>query len=164
LHNGAGVAQLAEHRICNANVEGSIPFPSSIYSYMHKKTKGAIAELAVAAKLLKEGWSVLFPFGENHRYDLVGEKDGKFLRVQVKYISPSNGSLTISCKSSNNWSVDKYTSKEVDFIAAYDSASGNIYFIPSSKLNSSAIVLRLNAAKNKQKAGINEAREFMLFK
>ena len=69
---------------------------------MHKKTKGAIGELAVAAKLLKEGWNVLFPFGENNRYDLVGEKDGKFLKVQVKYVSPLNGALTVSCKSSNN--------------------------------------------------------------
>jgi len=107
---------------------------------------------------------VLFPFGENNRYDLVGEKDGKFLKIQVKYISPLNGALTVSCKSSNNWSVDKYTAKEIDFIAAYDSVSGNIYFIPSSKFNSSAITLRLSAARNKQKSSINKAEEFLLFK
>jgi len=131
---------------------------------MHKKTKGDIAELAVAMKLFKEGWNVLFPFGENNRYDLVGEKDGKFIKVQVKYVSPLNGALIVSCKSSNNWSVDRYTSKEIDFIAAYDSSSGSIYFIPSSKFNSSAIVLRINAAKNKQKTSINKAEEFLSFK
>ena len=131
---------------------------------MHKKTKGVIAELSVAAKLLKGGWNVLFPFGENNRYDLVGEKNGKFLKVQVKYVTPSNGALRISCKSSNNWSVNKYTSKEIDFIAAYDSVSGDIYFVPSSKFKSSAIALRLDEARNKQKISINKAKEFLFFK
>lgn len=131
---------------------------------MHKKTKGAIAEMAVAAKLLKEGWNVLFPFGENSRYDLVGEKNGKFVKVQVKYVSPSNGALKVNCKSSNNWSVDKYTSKEIDFIAAYNPVSGNIYFVPSSKFNSSSIFLRLSPAKNKQKISVNESKDFLPFK
>jgi len=48
---------------------------------MHKKTKGEIAELAVAARLLEEGYKVLFPVGENSRYDLVAEKEGKFIRI-----------------------------------------------------------------------------------
>jgi hypothetical protein len=131
---------------------------------MHKKTKGAIAEMAVAAKLLKAGWNVLFPFGENSRYDLAGEKNGKFIKVQVKYVSPSKGVLRVNCKSSNNWTVDKYTSKDIDFIAAYDPCSSNIYFIPPSKFNSSAIVLRLSPARNKQRASINEAKDFLFFK
>jgi hypothetical protein len=41
---------------------------------LQKKTKGDIAELAVAKKLIEDGWRILIPFGENHRYDLVGEK------------------------------------------------------------------------------------------
>ena len=87
---------------------------------MHKKTKGAIAEAAVATHLLSHGWNVLFPFGENHRYDLVAERNSRFIKIQVKYVTPKNGGLEVNCKSSNNWSVNKYTARQVDFIAAYN--------------------------------------------
>ncbi len=87
---------------------------------MHKKTKGSIAELAVAAHLMSDGWRVLLPYGENTRYDLVAEKDGKFMRVQVKYVTPKNGKLYVNCRSSNNWSVLPYTAQEIDLIAVYN--------------------------------------------
>jgi len=131
---------------------------------MHKKTKGSIAELAVAAKLMNMGWRVLFPFGENNRYDLVTEKEGKFVKVQVKYVTPKNGTLEVNCKSSNNWSVDKYTPKQVDCIAVYDAVHKEIYFIPSYKFNSSSIQLRLKNTKNNQKIGIKQAKDFLFFK
>ena len=64
---------------------------------MHKKTKGSVAELFVAARLMNEGWRVLVPYGENTRYDLVGERDGKFVRIQVKYVHPKRGALYVNC-------------------------------------------------------------------
>jgi hypothetical protein len=131
---------------------------------LHKKAKGSIAELAVASKLMNMGWRVLFPFGENSRYDLVAEKEGKFVKVQVKYITPKNGTLEVNCKSSNNWSVDKYTPKQVDFIAAYNAVHKKIYFLPSSKFNSSSIKLRFEPAKNGQQVNIKNAGEFLRFK
>ena len=130
---------------------------------MHKKTKGSVAEMAVAGKLLEMGWSILFPFGENSRYDLVAEKHGKFLKVQVKYVTPANGVLKVGCKSSNNWSVKKYTAKEIDYIAVYNGKDKGIYFIPSSKLNKSAIGLRILPTKNNQKLNIRDSKEFLLF-
>lgn len=131
---------------------------------MHKKTKGSIAEMEIASKLLKNGWNVLFPFGENNRYDLVAEKDGKFTRVQVKYVTPKNGTLDVGCKSSNNWSVDKYTADQVDFIAVYNSENRDVYFVPSSKFNSSSIKLRVEKTKNNQKIGVKQANDFLFFK
>ena len=49
---------------------------------MHKKAKGSIAELQVSIDLMKRGWDVLIPYGENCRYDLVAEKEGKFIRIK----------------------------------------------------------------------------------
>ncbi len=118
---------------------------------MHKKTKGSIAELAVAGRLLEEGWQILFPVGENCRYDLVAEKDGKFLRVQVKYVTPKNGALEVNCRSSNNWSVLHYSAKDIDLIAAYDSVSRNIYFIPVDKINRNSFKIRIESSRNGQK-------------
>lgn len=131
---------------------------------MNKKTKGTVAELAVAARLMEDGWHVSMPIGEDHRYDLIGERKSKFIRVQVKYVTPKNGVLDVNCRSSNNWSVLPYTADEIDVIAAYDGKSRQIYFIPVSKINSNILKLRLQNPKNNQKLKINFARDFIEYK
>jgi hypothetical protein len=51
----------------------------------HTQKTGDISEAAVITRLLRCGYIVLTPYGQNHRYDLVIEDaDGKFWRVQVK--------------------------------------------------------------------------------
>lgn len=129
-------------------------------SCMDKKTKGGIAELAVAAKLMKIGWSVAFPYGERSRYDLIAEKKGKFIRVQVKYSTPKNGALRVNCRSSNNWSVLRYTADQIDVIAAYNPEDGQIYFIPANEINGSVMNLRLREAKNKQLQNVRFAEDY----
>ena len=146
---------------CKHQVGGSIPSASStIKNKMHTKTKGKIAEMMISAKLMELGWKVLLPFGENNRYDLVAEKEGKFIRIQVKYVTPTKGILDINCKSSNNWSILRYTPNEIDFIAVFDSVNHNIYFISVSKLNLSSIKLRLDPPKNNQRRKIKYAKDF----
>ena len=125
-----------------------------------KKTKGDIAELAVSKRLIEEDWKILFPYGENHRYDLVAEKNNKFLRIQVKYSTPKNGVLEVNCRSSNNWSVLHYTSKDIDMIAVYNPKSEKVYFIPVSEINHSLIKLRIEPSKNNQKLKIHLAENF----
>lgn len=120
--------------------------------------------MIVATRLMEKGWKILFPFGENSRYDLVAEKAGKFARVQVKYVTPKNGVLDVGCKSSNNWAVDKYTADQIDFIAVYNSENKDVYFVPSSKFNSSSIKLRFDKTKNNQRVGIKNAGDFLFFK
>lgn len=127
---------------------------------LSKKIKGDVAELAVAKKLMGEGWKILFPYGEDHRYDLVVEKDKKFVRIQVKYVTPKNGAIDINCQSSNNWSILVYNSNEIDVIAAYNSKSEEIYFVPSSQINHRSFKLRLENAKNNQRSKIHIAENF----
>lgn len=126
-----------------------------------KKTKGDIAELIVAAKFVENGWQVLFPFGENHRYDLVVEKRNRFLRVQVKYVTPKNGTLDVNCRSSNNWSIIHYSPVDIDVIAVYDSVGKQVYFIPAKDMNYSSLKLRLEDSKNNQKKFIRYARNYI---
>ena len=128
---------------------------------MHKKRKGDIAELSVASHLIKKGWNVLFPYGENIRYDLVAERNRKFLRIQVKYTTPKDGVLNINCRSSNNWSILHYSKQEIDMIAAFNPLTSLIYFIPIDKINHSLIKLRLSKTKNNQKCKIHNAAEFL---
>ena len=127
---------------------------------LSKKVKGDIAELAVAKRLMSEGWKILFPYGEDHRYDLVAEKDNKFVTIQVKYVTPKNGGIDINCQSSNNWSIMAYSAKEIDVIAAYNSKSEEIYFISSKEMNYRSFKLRLEDSKNNQKSKIHLAKNF----
>ena len=131
-----------------------------IMENLSKKTKGVIAELAVAKRFMQDGYKVLFPYGENHQYDLVAEKAGRFIRVQVKYATPRKGALEINCRSSNNWSVLHYTQKDIDLIAAYNASNERIYFIPVKEINHSLFILRLEPSKNNQKSKIHLAEHF----
>ncbi len=130
---------------------------------MHTKLKGDIGELAVAGELLRLGWNVSFPYGENLKYDLIVEKQGKMKRVQVKTVIPKNGALRINCRSSNNWTVVHYNKNDFEVLAVYDLIAQDIYFIPVSKINKSLINLRLKPAKNFQKLNINLAKSFKSF-
>jgi Holliday junction resolvase-like predicted endonuclease len=130
---------------------------------MHKKTKGSIAELAVAQRLMKEGFAISFPFGENQRYDLIAERNGRFWRIQVKYSTPKNETLRVNCRSSNNWSVKKYTSDEIDLIAIYDGHGGEVYFVECSDFKDNMLTLRLQPTKNNQEKLIHHAGEFASF-
>ena len=130
---------------------------------MHKKTKGSIAELAVAFRLMKDGWQILLPYGEHVRYDLVAEKKGRFVRVQVKYVTAKNGKLYVNCQSSNNWSVLPYTAEEIDVIAVYEPMSESVYFVPVEKIRKAAMVLRVAPTKNGQKARVRFANDFLEF-
>lgn len=129
--------------------------------YLSKKKKGDVAELAVAAQCLKNGYQILFPYGEDTRYDFVIEQKGLFRRVQVKYVTPKDGALDVSCRSSNNWSTRAYTSDEIDIIAVYDSKSGIIYFIDVKIIGKRSLKLRLSASKNNQIKGVRLAEDYL---
>jgi Holliday junction resolvase-like predicted endonuclease len=128
-----------------------------------RKTQGSVAELFVAQHVMGLGWRILFPFGENCRYDLVAEKNGSFVRVQVKYTTPKNGALMVRCRSSNNWSVKSYTSEDVDCIASFDPVNLRVYFLPISCANNTCVSLRLHPSKNRQEKRIQHAASFVNF-
>ena len=131
---------------------------------MHTKSKGSVAELAVASILIQDGWHVLFPYGDYGRYDLVAEKNGQFLRIQVKYVTPKNGSLIINCRSSNNWSVKSYSESEIDFIVAYDPRGQRAYFVPVAEINANVLTLRLEKTRNNQSVFVRNAEDYSSMK
>lgn len=51
---------------------------------MNTRKKGDLAEQAVILKVLKQSWEVLKPVGNNLPYDLVIDKQGKLIKIQVK--------------------------------------------------------------------------------
>jgi len=127
------------------------------------KQKGDIAEVFVTFLLKQNGFNVLFPWGEDSRYDLVSEKSGIFKRIQVKYTTPKNGVLEVRIRSCNNFKIIHYSPNDIDIIAAYDSSNRDVYFIPLRELeNISSCKLRLTPAKNMQQKHVILAAKYRL--
>ncbi|MCX5695366.1 MAG: group I intron-associated PD-(D/E)XK endonuclease [Candidatus Omnitrophica bacterium] len=122
------------------------------------KQKGDIAEAFITYLLKQNGFNVLIPWGEDNRYDLVSEKNGVFKRIQVKYITPNNGALEVVFRSSNNYNIIHYSSKDVDIIAVY-SPEGKVYFIPLDNIKK-CCKLRLLPTKNNQKKYVIMASKY----
>src|SRR5438477_4017640 len=70
--------------------------------HTHPKLKGDITTAKVMASLLTLGKTVLLPWGENHRYDLVIEENGVFKRVQCKTARVINGCVMFNSSSTGN--------------------------------------------------------------
>jgi len=51
---------------------------------MNSKNKGNIGESQALAEFTKRGIQVSIPFGDNARYDLIADFNGKLNKIQVK--------------------------------------------------------------------------------
>lgn len=107
---------------------------------IHTKTKGNIAETFVLANLIKEGFTVSIPYGENSRYDLIIETERGFKKIQIKYISKrkDRGYYVLPLRSvranKKHNRIIHYTSSEIDFIIGYCIDNNSCYIIPMDKL------------------------------
>jgi PD-(D/E)XK endonuclease len=85
---------------------------------------GSAAELYVAARLVEQGYTVLWPLMTQSRYDIVIEKDGQFQSVQIKKATASRTGeftyLQARLSSRNRNSRPKYETGEVDLFAFTD--------------------------------------------
>tara|TARA_Y100000310_G_scaffold284099_1_gene306656 strand:+ start:7326 stop:7766 length:441 start_codon:yes stop_codon:yes gene_type:complete len=96
----------------------------------NNKRTGSVAELAVSAKLVSLGYNVSLPFGELP-YDIVAEKDGKLIRVQVKSATLSKyGSYRCSLTHGSGSKKMKYTSESCDLMILYAPYSEDYTDIP----------------------------------
>lgn len=131
------------------------------------KKKGDLAELKVAADLADRGCSISFPYSEDCDYDLIADFEGTLHRVQVKYTESDGQVVGVRCRSHSltNGKIRRtknYTAATVDWIAVYDRTSDRCYYIPACELGSgrSQLHLRLAPARNGQRIGIREARDY----
>lgn len=129
---------------------------------MHSKRKGNIGQFAVATKLAEYGFSVFTEEGDISKVDLIAEKGGKLLRIQVKAVTPKNNVVICKfTKSGPNYSFT-YTPDMFDYFAVYDLINKGIYFVSNKFLtvNIETIAMRLVPAKNNQWKKIRMASEF----
>jgi len=79
---------------------------------------GSAAELAVSAKLISLGFNVSIPFGETS-YDLIAEKDGRLIRVQVKTATMSEAGSYRCNLTHGRYNKVKYTTSSCDLIILF---------------------------------------------
>lgn len=129
------------------------------------KTIGDRSEVEVMAALIHAGYLVSIPFGENHRYDLIAEKENRLYRVQVKTGRLRNGAIAFNCYSShshrNGTSCRSYAG-EVDYFGVYCPQVASVYLVPIEDAATVSGRLRLVAPKNGQGKRIRWALPYLV--
>jgi hypothetical protein len=129
------------------------------------KAIGQLSEIMVAAELARAGYLVSVPLGENSRYDLIADKDGRLFRVQVKTGRLRNGAIIFACYSSHSHrkgpSCRSY-SNEVEFFGVYCRELETAYLIPIEDTASLTGALRVDPPRNRQNRKIRWASAYAL--
>ena len=130
------------------------------------KSVGDRSEVEVMAALARAGYLISIPFGENHRYDLIVEKDGVLSRIQVKTGRLRDGVILFSPWSSHshrNGPFCRPYSGEIESFAVYCPDVDATFIVPVGDVRMSGS-LRWTPTKNGQSAGVRWASSYLLSK
>jgi len=108
--------------------------PTSVPKPLNLKGKGDLAELVVAADLLRRGHKIAIPYGEDCDFDLVLIRGHRLERVQVKHVRSDGSVITVRCRSHSLTNgkirrIKRYTAETIDFIAVYDATTDCCYYV-----------------------------------
>ena len=123
---------------------------------MNAGEKGKLGEALVLSELVKRGFKVSIPFGD-YRYDFLVEQDGRYNRIQVKYVGEltRKSIIPVILHSISRKGRLKYTLDEIDFIIVFFQPRNSFYIIPYKDVaGKSAINIRIKTAENNQVAGV----------
>jgi hypothetical protein len=130
----------------------------------HTKDKGDLGVAHAIADLADQGFVVLTPLCEHAPFDLVGYRDGVFVRVQVKYRALSaSGAIDVQFRSS--WSDSKGTyvrpldKQDVDVVCVYCPDTRACYYVDPRRFGRS-VSLRVTSSRNRQERNVLLAEEF----
>jgi hypothetical protein len=116
------------------------------------------------ARLLQHYESVLIPFGNGRRYDLVVDAGDRFLRVQCKTGRVRKGCIAFNTASNHyhrGGGTHNYRG-EVELFGVYCQDNDKVYMVPVEEVGLRSAFLRLDPAKNNQQSGIRLAEQYEL--
>lgn len=122
---------------------------------MNSKDIGSIGEAKALLEFQKHHVPVSIPWGDNQRYDMIAEFNGKLNKIQVKVCNQEQyGSVICTCRSSQNHTTNKnyYTYEgEVDYFVFYNQKYDAIALVPIEIIGcNGSISLRVRPAQNNQ--------------
>ena len=123
------------------------------------KQVGDVSEAILMATMLKNRWVVLLPFGERHRYDLVLEDKGAFLRVQCKTGRLRAGAIRFNTSSvvrdaqTKKYIKRYYGPSDIDLYGVYCPEMDQCYLIPVLEVARTEGCLRVVPSLNSTRNG-----------
>ena len=132
-------------------------------SMHHTKDKGDLGVLKAQVDLFEQGFIILKPQSEHTPFDLVAYKDGRFLRIQVKYRKlDCTGKLDISFSTCwtdrNGLHIKPVDKNEVDLYCVYCPDTDECYYVNPAEYRANA-TLRVGAPKNGQRVNVKFAAD-----
>lgn len=132
---------------------------------VNTKDKGNISEAKALFEFQKRNIPVALPWGDNQRYDMIAEFNGKLNRIQVKTANEiDNGAIKCYCRSSKNHTTNKELKtyeNDVDYFVFYNQDLDIIALVPIKEVGiSKSINLRIEPTKNGQTKGIRFFKDF----
>ena len=128
----------------------------------HPKDIGDKTVLVVMLALRMTGRTVLTPFGENTRYDVVVDDGRVFTRVQCKTGRFRAGAVCFKTSSSYAHHPSPKVRRrgyrgEIDYFGVYCPETGGVYLVPVDDVPTTDASLRVEPALNGQNEGIHRA-------
>lgn len=127
------------------------------------KTVGENSEAQVIAAMLRADEVVLIPFGDNQRYDLVLDRQGTFVRVQVKTGRIREGAIRFATASSGSTTGHRTRltyQGAADIFAVYCPENDKCYVVPVDECGKCEHALRIQPPRNSQRRGIRLAEDY----
>lgn len=125
--------------------------------YHHTKNKGDLGVLQAALDLAKKGWVVAQPLTEHAAYDLLAERGGVVLRIQVKYRTMVDGYVPVQFvsvwadrKGNHVVPMDK---SAIDVVCVYCPDADLCFYLDPLE-HRRVVKLRILPTKNKQRRGV----------
>ena len=136
----------------------------------HPKRVGDVTTAAVLMRLIDLYGTVLLPFGENQRYDLVVEIDERLVRVQCKTGRLRDGVIKFNaCSSSYHHPGRDRTSGynhsykgQAEFFGVYCPQIDAVFLVPVDNVGVRLGTLRVAPTANSQQRGIRWASDYEL--
>ena len=132
--------------------------------YHHTKNKGDLGVVEAMADLARKGWSIFVPLTEHEAFDVAAYRDGRFLRVQVKYRAAVSG--VIKFPLSSVWADRKgnhvvpMNRSSIDVISIYCPNTQHCYYVDPKECGV-WICLRIEPTRNSQAKGVTWAKDFI---
>ena len=117
------------------------------------------------AAFVKSGYSVLLPFGDNQRYDMVIDRGKGFERVQCKTGRLRDGAIRFNTYSSyaHRGKPRRTYDGQIELFAVYCPDNDAVYVIPIKEVDvSTELSLRVASPKNSQSLRVRWAKNYLL--